>query len=262
MGSKIKVGYNPCLHAMPLVYALQRNAPEYELFEERPARLADMLEDGRLDVALVPSIEYFRHKNFLILPDMSISSKRESENARLFSRVDAEKIASAALDEDARTAAALVRIFLKEKYGLTPVYSMLGQEDPRKLDVDAFLLFGDRGLTYDGSGLKVLDMGEEWWRFAWLPMVYAIWVTRFGMDLRGVDKELQMAKRHGVKMLREIAKEEAPRLGLPEARVRRHLEEKMIYDLSNIELGGLQTFYKYALKGELAEDGVDLDFYW
>ena len=58
--AKLRVGAVNYLNTKPLVYRLDRLAPQAELIFDLPSRLADGLAAGRLDVALIPSIEFFQ----------------------------------------------------------------------------------------------------------------------------------------------------------------------------------------------------------
>ena len=56
----MRIGAVNYLNSKPLVYGLEALAPEVRLTYDLPSRLADSLAAGRLDVALVPSVEFFR----------------------------------------------------------------------------------------------------------------------------------------------------------------------------------------------------------
>src|SRR5690349_18732246 len=60
-GATMRIGAVSYLNTKPLVYGLAELAPQHELLFDLPSRLADDLAAGRLDVALIPSIEYFQH---------------------------------------------------------------------------------------------------------------------------------------------------------------------------------------------------------
>ena len=60
MSSLIRVGAVSYLNAKPLYYRLCDFAPNIRLTMEVPSRLAERLAAGTLEVALIPSIEYFR----------------------------------------------------------------------------------------------------------------------------------------------------------------------------------------------------------
>ncbi len=102
------------------MFRLQHFAPQAELIFDLPSRLADNLAAGQLDVALIPSIEYFQNPSYKIVSDACIACRGPVLSVKLFCRVPAQQIRSLALDEGSRTSAALVRILLKERFGLEP----------------------------------------------------------------------------------------------------------------------------------------------
>jgi len=56
----MRIGAVSYLNTKPLVYGLAELAPQHELLFDLPSRLADDLAAGRLDLALIPSIEFFK----------------------------------------------------------------------------------------------------------------------------------------------------------------------------------------------------------
>src|SRR5437868_12188784 len=87
MGRAVRVGAVNYLNTKPLICDLESLAPEAELVLEVPSRLADLLAEGRLDVALIPVIEYFRAGTYSVVPDVSIASRGPVLSVTLFSRV-------------------------------------------------------------------------------------------------------------------------------------------------------------------------------
>ena len=59
MAEKLRIGTVRFLNAWPLVFGLKDRA-DVELRAEVPSALGPMLARGEVDVALAPSIEYFR----------------------------------------------------------------------------------------------------------------------------------------------------------------------------------------------------------
>ena len=60
MREPIRVGAVNYLNTKPLIENLESIAPEIALSLEVPSRLADQLAGGKIDVGLIPVIEYFR----------------------------------------------------------------------------------------------------------------------------------------------------------------------------------------------------------
>src|SRR5579884_2735223 len=112
MEMPIRIGAVNYLNTKPLICDLETLAPEAELILEVPSRLADLLAEGRLDVALIPVIEYFRAGTYSILPNIAIASRGPVLSVTLFSRVPWASIRRVALDAGSRTSASLTRILL------------------------------------------------------------------------------------------------------------------------------------------------------
>ena len=118
--AKIRVGAVNYLNTKPLVYDLARLAPQAEVVFDLPSRLADRLAQGRLDVALIPSVEFFHDPSYSIVSTACIACRGPVLSVKLFSRGPVESIRTLALDEGSRTSVALVRILLNERYGIQP----------------------------------------------------------------------------------------------------------------------------------------------
>ena len=119
-GGRIRVGAVTYLNARPLVFSLARFAPQVEIVIDLPSRLADSLAAGQLDVAMIPSIEFARGSGYAIISDACIACDGAVRSVKLYSRVPIERLRTLALDEGSRTSAALVRILLKERFGVWP----------------------------------------------------------------------------------------------------------------------------------------------
>jgi hypothetical protein len=74
MTKKLRLGVVPYMNAKPLIYGLNQQTDSIELSFEVPSLLPNMLNNDQIDVAIIPSIEYFRSGNYAIIPDISISS--------------------------------------------------------------------------------------------------------------------------------------------------------------------------------------------
>ena len=66
-GSTVRIGAVSYLNTKPLVHGLQELLPEAEIIYDLPSRLADELATGKLDVALIPSIEYLQQPGYSII---------------------------------------------------------------------------------------------------------------------------------------------------------------------------------------------------
>src|SRR2546429_3486174 len=260
----IRIGAVTYLNTKPLIHELEELAPEAELVLEVPSRLADDLAAGRLDVALIPVIEYFRGAGaYGIVPNIAIASDGPVLSVTLFSRVPWTQIRRVALDEGSRTSAALAQILLRKRHGLAPhVVPLPLAEEAENADADAVLLIGDRAMRACLPGFAhAYDLGQEWHDWTSLPFVYAVWAVRPGVELGDVDKALVESKRRGCARIGEIAQREAPLLGLDAGFCRRYLANIIHFDLGPREQAGLHHYYMLACEVGVARRGVNLEFY-
>ena len=257
---KIRVGAVSYLNTKPLIYDFERFAPHAELILDYPSKLADALARGALDVALIPSIEFFQDPTYSIVSNACIGCRGPVLSVKLFSRVPAREIRSLALDEGSRTSAALTKILLKQRFGIEPTLQPLPLGSTlAESDADAVLLIGDRAMhSPPGRFEAVWDLGDEWCRWTGLPFVFAMWVARAGVDLCGVDAALEQARDAGVAHLPEIAQRESPPLGLTQPECLAYLRDNLYFYLGPKERSGLALFHELAQQMKLAPQGVDL----
>jgi len=262
MRQPLRVGAVSYLNTRPLVYGLERLAPGVELVLDYPSRLADDLAAGRLDVALIPTIEFFRGVGYSIVSDACIACRGPVLSVKLFSRKPMAEIETLALDEGSRTSVALVRILLHERFGITPRLERLqiaaSVGDTR---ADAVLLIGDRAMhSPPGPFVEVWDLGDEWCRWSELPFVFAMWTARPGVELHDLEAQLSAARDLGVQHLEAIAEREAAPLGLARPQCLAYLRDNLYFYLGPRERQGLELFYQHAVKLNLAPTGVDFGF--
>jgi chorismate dehydratase len=263
MDTPVRIGAVNYLNTKPLIYDLESLLPNAELLLEVPGRLADLLADGQLDVALIPVIEYFRAGSYSVVPNIAIASRGPVLSVTLFSRVPWLDIRRVALDVGSRTSAALTQMLLRRRYEVQPelVPLPLGR-DAEDADADAVLLIGDRAMRACLPGFAhAFDLGQEWQDWTGLPFVYALWAVREAADLGGAELALAEAKRRGCARIGEIAHREAPKLGLDAGFCRRYLQSIITFDLGPREQAGLRHFYLLACELGLARRGIDLELY-
>lgn len=182
-----RVGHIQFLNCMPLYYGLVKNGTilDVELTKGTPAELNRWLIEGKLDISPMSAIEYARNAGkFLIMPKLTVGSDGTVKSILLVSKVPAGELAGAkvALTNTSRTSQALVKIILKDKYGVEPEYFECPPDLSRMLlEADAALLIGDPALRaldeYADGGLYLYDLGAEWKELTGRKMVYAVWAV-------------------------------------------------------------------------------------
>ena len=244
MPPTLRVGAVNYLNTKPLVERLTDFAPTIDLSLDLPSRLADQLAAGELDVGLIPVVEFFRGDGYTFVPNVAIGSRGPVLSVTLFSKVPWDEIRTVALDEGSRTSAALTQILLRKRYGVTPDVCPLPIDTPADdLTTDAVLLIGDRAMRACLPGYRfAYDLGEEWTAWTGLPMVFAVWAVRRGVELGDAEAAFVRAKEYGLANAGAIAQREAPKLGLDAGFCRRYMSNVIRYDLGRPELEGMQRF--------------------
>ena len=257
----VRVGAVNYLNSKPLLEGLG-DEPLLDLTLDFPSRLADRLGAGELDVALIPSIECVSSPEYEIISDACVATHGPVLSVKLYSRVPVRNIRRLALDEGSRTSAALTKVLLAERYGVTPACEPL----PLGLNTsataaDAVLLIGDRAMHPPAEYFEIVwDLGEEWLNWTGLPFVFAMWAGRRDADLGSVEDVLNRARDRGLEHVVEIAEREAPILGITRELASEYLTQNLYFRLGVDERRGLKRYHELAVKRGLAPKGIDLVF--
>lgn len=182
-----RLGHIQFLNCLPLYYGMVKNDVllDVDLVRANPADLASELVDGTLDLAPIPAIEFARHADqFVLLPDIAISSDGEVQSILLVSKVPAEELSgrTVALAANSRTSQVLARVLLQTRWGVSADYVEMPPDLPAMMrDADAALLIGDeaiRAYWEPPAHLHSYDLGSEWKAWTGLPFVFAVWAVR------------------------------------------------------------------------------------
>lgn len=182
-----RVGHIQFINCFPLFYGLieKKFLLEIYLIKGNPKDLNQMLEANLLDMAPIPSIKYANnYRNYVIMPDISISCDGEVKSIYLFSKVPIQDLhhKRIALTNTSATSQALLRIIMARKYEVVPEYfDSIPELRAMLMEADAALLIGDDALRAKykvSDNLYVYDLGLEWKKLTGLPMVFSVWAIR------------------------------------------------------------------------------------
>jgi chorismate dehydratase len=257
----MRIGAVNYLNSKPLVYGLAERTPADRLLFDLPSRLADSLAAGRLDVALIPSVELFRMPGCTIVSDACVACCGPVLSIKLYFRVPPAEVRSVALDEGSRTSSALTQILLQELCGVTPRTESLPIGcGPETTDTDAVLLIGDRAIQSSelsvGEYVGVWDLGERWTHWTGLPFVFSTWVARPGVDASALATVLGAVRDEALDHLAEIAAAEAAVLRIDTALATRYLCDSLHFTLGPEERLSLMRFYDLCALHGLAPTGL------
>jgi chorismate dehydratase len=256
-------GIHDFINSQPLLIPLTKRASQagVEIRTDSPARLAEQLSAGELDMAMIPAIEYLKYADrFRLIPNVSISSRNKVGTVLLVSKVPLNAIRSLALDNRSRTSIALLRILYSKVF---PAGLKLSRQEPDadKMLVknDAALIIGDQALGFSKEGTSIYDLSEEWFKLTEKTFVHAVIAVREGIKGEIIPTLLD-AKQEGLQNLDTIAQTQANKTGHPIFLLRDYLKNKIRYDFGEEEMEGLMHFQSLCHEAGLISKKFPLRF--
>lgn len=266
-GKKLKFGFHDFINAQPLLVPLREKEQQLgiNLVTGSPANLSEKLQAGELDLAMIPSIEYLKDADqYRLLPGVAVASRGPVDTVLFASRVQLRKVQSVALDVRSRTSAALLQVLFGEIFPADVTLEAV-DPDPQAMlkNHDAALIIGDPafGLRSAFADLQILDLSEQWFKQTGKTFVHAIVAVRQGVELdQAFLDSVQQAKGEGRSRVESIAKTESERSGIAFATCLDYLSTKIIYDLGQEELSGLQYFHDVCVEKKILGQKATIQF--
>jgi len=241
--AKLRAAAVSFLNAWPLTAGLERSS-RIDLVLAEPARCAEMLEEGEVDLALV-SVAGLIKGEYEIVPGLAIGADGPVQTVLLAGEQPPATWDEVFLDTASRTSHVLAKILLDEM-GVRPRYTprpaLEGLAAAR--GTKGALVIGDRG--FDVRANHVLDLGREWVQRTGLPLVFALWAARPGRLSPEDVQELARAAQHGLGIRTELARRFAAERGGDPEKYRRYLTQRIRYGLGPHEIVGLEKFLSLA----------------
>jgi len=244
----LRLGAVSYLNTKPLVYNLDAYPEQFDVRFDVPAKCAELLHDNKVDLGLIPAIEYLRG-DYAIVPGVSIASFGDVATVAVFTRKPIDQVRTIALDLSSRTSVALTRVLCAKRWGIAPKFTPAEPDLDRMLQgADAALVIGDPAFEIDPAahGVTKIDLGGEWNALTDLPFVYAMWVGRPGAASPEQCRQLQRARDGGVAHLDAIAKQTGGGDVRLEQRALVYLRDNLKYGLGDAEQAGLRRFHELA----------------
>jgi chorismate dehydratase len=261
--SQVRLGAVSYLNTKPLVAGLDAQPDLFSLRFDVPAQCATLLHEGRVDLGLIPAIEYLRGR-YHIVPGVAIGSHGPIASVAIFSRVPLDRVATLALDTSSRTSVALTRVLCARRWQIAPKL-IAAEPDLRAMltRADAALVIGDPALAIDHDALGVLktDLGSEWLALTGLPFVYAVWAGREGAVRDVHVAALNAARDRGVAAAAAIAENEGQGNPRRTAKALEYLRDNLKYGLGPQEIAGLRQFHELASEQGLVPGPQELRFF-
>ena len=263
MSAPVRLGAVDYLNVRPLVYGLDARKDLVSLRFDPPSVCARLLDNGEIDLGMVPSITYLNRPGDCIVPGVCIGSDGPVDSVALFLRRPLREVRTLAIDTSSRTSVALTRILCAHRFGISPDLVPHAPDLPAMIaNADGALVIGDPALFADhrALGLDKVDLGLAWTEMTGLPFVWAFWSGRPDAVTPEVVAALQGAARMGMTHLDEIADAYTPTPAL-QVISRRYLRSSLRFPLDIRAVEGLKAYYREAVALGLASGDTSLSFY-
>lgn len=270
--SQLRVGYINYLNSYPLFAPLLKER-EYTFIEGVPAELNGKLYRGEIDISPSSSFEYLQHwREYLVAPDLSISSQREVESVLLFTPIPMEETlpGKISITGESATSINLLKVLLAEYHDDTNI------EYCQQFDIEnhirqggAGLLIGDRALQAKReftASQYCYDLGELWYRHTGLPFVFALWIIRRDVaqksrdTLNGLLRRFQSVK-GGLDANYSTLAEHSNICPWMEPEEKVAYWRKISYDLNAEQQKGVRLYAELLKKHQLLSDAPEIVFY-
>lgn len=239
---KIKVAAVSYLNTKPLLYGIERSEvmQDIELVVDFPANLARRLQEGSIDLALLPVAAMPQIEGARIISDYGIATDGNVVSVALFSQVPIEEIETVYLDYQSRTSVRLAQVLLQHHWKKEVHYLPADVDYIKNNDIQgtyAGVIIGDRALQQLDNYKYVYDLSAAWKDFTGLDFIFAAWIANKDLPAEFISK-FNKANAVGFDHLDEIIAANP----FPEYSLHTYYTDNIKYLLDDKKKAGLKRF--------------------
>lgn len=270
--SCLRLGIVAYRNMLPLTAGLESVlGHRVHLVQAPPSVLAGQLERGEIDVGMVPVASLFDNPHWRILGRSMIGARGPVASVLAVGRPPYQDWQSLRPDTHSMTSNALGWIVLQRYLGLQlnwgepiPMHDWSPQTD--LTEATGHILIGSRALRLgwrqqSSHQLAILDLGQLWVEWTGLPMVFAVWAARPGVNAAELADTLESLKKNNLDRIETLSHEpfDPYKDGLDPAGCRAYLTQNVNYELDERALQGLNRFYSEGRQAGLFPEGWALN---
>ena len=262
----MKIGIVPYLNAVPFLGDGNTGNNSFDFVFNVPSKLSRLLKAGAIDAGLIPVFDYLNGTGKVILPHLSLSCKGPVESVKLFYQPPLKYVKRIYADKASSTSAALVRILLKEIYGIepkiikVPTHRLITPGTARGLSPSCGILHIGNLAFRRIKGYRELDLGEAWYKWTSLPFVFALWVINDKKNARGINRLLNDNLKWTRKNMDTVSIQNARHLNLKKKFIKRYLTKSIFYSLGKRHIKAIEKFQDLCLKHNLLKTKRQIEF--
>jgi chorismate dehydratase len=273
----LRIGCVKYLNARPLIHGWS-GAVDFD----HPAALCRKLERGKLDVALVSSLEYLQRPIYRIVDAVSISAHGAVYSVIVAHNDDLSRAQEIEIDPASETSVALLQCLLSQR-GLHPRLRIRNTDlqPVRPADMSSAvpvsmepfagadsgecnsagrtdcksvfrLLIGDQAIRFraeHGERYHYWDLAETWTKITSLPFVFAFWLIRPEIENpKEIADKLRALRDRNVAGIDDLALSQSE---VSPAFCRKYYREHLLFDFGEREKAGLREFYHHCLGNKI-----------
>jgi len=209
LDTKIKVAAVSYLNTKPLLYGIEHSdiINDIDIVLDYPSRLAQSLQDGTIDVALLPVAAIPGIPGANIVSDYGIGANGNVVSVAIFSRVPMEEIETVYLDYQSRTSVRLAQLLLEKHWNKNVVYRPAPENFIEYInDTKAGVIIGDRALQQLHNFEYIYDLSAAWKDHTGLDFIFAAWVANKPLP-EDFKARFNAANADGLKHLQQVINE-------------------------------------------------------
>jgi chorismate dehydratase len=274
----LRVGRIRYINCYPVYGAIERGIVPLagELVDGVPTQLNRLMAAGDVDISVVSAVEYAKDAHqFLLLPELGITSDGPVRSVMLFSKRDARDLGGrrVVVSRSSMTSVHLLELLFEHVWKCRPEFvpgdaemgdiARFGEEqhDARLVIGDAALKLFDaanRGGLWAERYPYIEDLGAAWKNWTGLPFVFAVWVAQRRTPVHaalGAHASLIASRDWGLEHLDQLSAQAALASGVPVETCREYFAG-LDYRLSYPHLAGLTEFFRRLVLAGRVPDGT------
>jgi chorismate dehydratase len=243
---KIKISVVSYLNSKPFIYGLRHSgiSKYIDLQLDIPSVCAQKLQDGKVDIGLIPVAVIPQLPEHYIISDYCIGAEGKVASVMLYSNVPLHEIKTVMLDYQSRTSVTLVKVLAENFWKISPEWVKADSGYEKDISGStAAVIIGDRTFGLEGKYSYSYDLAEEWQKFTGLPFVFACWVANKKLPEDFLDS-FNTALRSGLDNRPRII-EELEATKDYQTDVSDYLNNSISYDLNGQKRRALELFLSY-----------------
>jgi len=203
---KWRIGAVSYLNTRPLLFGLEQSdlMAEIDLVKAYPAKIAQDLIEGNIDMGLVPVAIMPFLKEAHLDSKYCIGAEGDVASVCIFSEVPMEQIQKVYLDYQSRTSVQLARILLKQYWKKEVEFIKAEEGYIQNIKGNtAGIIIGDRALGARSNFPFIYDLAGAWIDHTGHPFVFATWIANKSIPpafMEAFDK----ATSYGLSHLQEV----------------------------------------------------------